>query len=1208
MPPRAQRVTDFLDWLRERGGGFEAGDQQYLAAHELLETMAALGQWPTSEDQWRTLLATVVCSSALQQEQFYELFDTWFGKAPEQRVDGETEGFEERSGGRSTRRRLYVWAGIAASVLLLATGLAPTTTEPTAPSKQLPTTAAVRDDAKEALPSQVTLTVQQVSGQPLRYAAAYFGGRVAKTDAEGQAVLNYAGLPSAKYVLVTRVGFTPRIAGLPAADTTIQLSAAQNEGGFPGWWGRHSDAVRVCSIVAPIAIFLGWTILLLRRALELRKWTTPLEPRMRRLGLSIGGGPLFRGSDIRELAIALKRRRVELSHDLNPGRTAEATSRNAGYFTPVAAELTAEPDYLFLGERKNLRDHQARLHDELAQRLRDHDVAIQRYYFQSDPRVCTDLKGGVYSPAELAALHPRHEVWLALDSSRCVDPVRGGEVKWWNSLRQWRDRVLLSSTLPPCDLDVRVAEPTRQGLEALALGTPNSPRTRTPYPSVLTEQPERWLDRSEPPPAAVSRLIAQLARYLGSHGHSLLQACALYPSVVWNITTTLAGELVPLDEVESTLDRLSALPWFRHGMMPDWLRVRLVKGLGPNEARARAALRRYLQTSADAVRRNQEALDFAPSRKAAARRYGPIRDHIYLSFVRGRRLDRLSVEAPRGWRRFLRESMWLRVAAGLIMMLAAVTGATSAVNWISQRSVEQEARAKPPGGPGSAFVARMLDVAEALESTPIAPSGLKAAGMYSAYASDVLNVQDPLLSLQGDAAGFIKSTMGRFNVGVDRFGHDNSPQVGTLIVTAGLDDGGLVKASAAGGVQVFDVARPIPVSDVAFIADLTKLELRAPTYATVPQPPVAPPKPAGRPSIRSGNTTAIPKPSPAPAAVDAVDTTRLKEGQQQTNVTSTPTLANSAPAPITNAAVVDGGTAAAANTAPQRATQPPILVPNSAGKLDATVGPSTAKAATAAASGTSPCVALTMHERTFQSLTLPGSTTRVTLGLSDLYRISRGDDASKLYFINPDVSGPLNFNKGVLSAKPDLTFSFSKYKQFAPFSYGNERYTLTIDQVHHSCIGNGCQTADLTLCVLAHGISASETDSTGAPNPIDGEVTDVTVPAARKWTDTKLEVRQGQTINFYASGQIQWSKGDNARVGPGGSSWKIDARLGSYPVRGMGAGGLIGRIGEKGTPFAVGEKTTIVAPASGRVYLGINDNIFTENSGQFDVKIKVARP
>jgi hypothetical protein len=51
------------------------------------------------------------------------------------------------------------------------------------------------------------------------------------------------------------------------------------------------------------------------------------------------------------------------------------------------------------------------------------------------------------------------------------------------------------------------------------------------------------------------------------------------------------------------------------------------------------------------------------------------------------------------------------------------------------------------------------------------------------------------------------------------------------------------------------------------------------------------------------------------------------------------------------------------------------------------------------------------------------------------------------------------------------------------------------------------------------------------------------------------------------------------------------------------AGALIGRIGN-GAPFALGNQPTIVAPGSGVLFLGVNDDEHADNKGNFQVVVK----
>jgi len=47
---------------------------------------------------------------------------------------------------------------------------------------------------------------------------------------------------------------------------------------------------------------------------------------------------------------------------------------------------------------------------------------------------------------------------------------------------------------------------------------------------------------------------------------------------------------------------------------------------------------------------------------------------------------------------------------------------------------------------------------------------------------------------------------------------------------------------------------------------------------------------------------------------------------------------------------------------------------------------------------------------------------------------------------------------------------------------------------------------------------------------------------------------------------------------------------------------LIGRVGN-GQPFAIGAETDVTMPASGRLYLGVNDDYVRDNTGDFIVEM-----
>jgi hypothetical protein len=110
----------------------------------------------------------------------------------------------------------------------------------------------------------------------------------------------------------------------------------------------------------------------------------------------------------------------------------------------------------------------------------------------------------------------------------------------------------------------------------------------------------------------------------------------------------------------------------------------------------------------------------------------------------------------------------------------------------------------------------------------------------------------------------------------------------------------------------------------------------------------------------------------------------------------------------------------------------------------------------------------------------------------------------------------------------------------------------------------------------------------------------VTAVANSGWTDTGIEVRAGQPLYFQASGQWRW--GPNRRDGAEGENNSPVNR--NRPLPDRPAAALIGRIGDRAEFFFVGnDPGPYRARASGRLYLGINDDVLTDNSGGLRVTV-----
>jgi Ca2+-binding EF-hand superfamily protein len=109
----------------------------------------------------------------------------------------------------------------------------------------------------------------------------------------------------------------------------------------------------------------------------------------------------------------------------------------------------------------------------------------------------------------------------------------------------------------------------------------------------------------------------------------------------------------------------------------------------------------------------------------------------------------------------------------------------------------------------------------------------------------------------------------------------------------------------------------------------------------------------------------------------------------------------------------------------------------------------------------------------------------------------------------------------------------------------------------------------------------------------------VIVEANQRWVDSGIDVQLGDSITVSAEGSVQLSANGNDRATPGGSV--TGRRADAAPIRGESAGALIARIGSS-APIFIGENDSIASvPASGRLYLSVNDDHLADNSGQFRV-------
>jgi len=121
------------------------------------------------------------------------------------------------------------------------------------------------------------------------------------------------------------------------------------------------------------------------------------------------------------------------------------------------------------------------------------------------------------------------------------------------------------------------------------------------------------------------------------------------------------------------------------------------------------------------------------------------------------------------------------------------------------------------------------------------------------------------------------------------------------------------------------------------------------------------------------------------------------------------------------------------------------------------------------------------------------------------------------------------------------------------------------------------------------------------------------VDARSQWVETGLNLKAGESITIRASGEITAGKSSTLnqdfKIGPEGTFFYTDEVADkSFPLAAAASGpaacfGLIGRIGN-GSPFVVGDQSSLRVKSSGPLMLGINDFKHSDNAGQFEVSIE----
>lgn len=112
----------------------------------------------------------------------------------------------------------------------------------------------------------------------------------------------------------------------------------------------------------------------------------------------------------------------------------------------------------------------------------------------------------------------------------------------------------------------------------------------------------------------------------------------------------------------------------------------------------------------------------------------------------------------------------------------------------------------------------------------------------------------------------------------------------------------------------------------------------------------------------------------------------------------------------------------------------------------------------------------------------------------------------------------------------------------------------------------------------------------------------VFITPTQPWVDTGVSVSAGSMLTITATGEMDWDTdntcpaGQSCTVGPDGQNPGVPCPVGDVLAPVFACYSLIGKIGD-GTPFEVGAGfKSPSAPASGELYLSVNDGYFADNT------------
>lgn len=333
------------------------------------------------------------------------------------------------------------------------------------------------------------------------------------------------------------------------------------------------------------------------------------------------------GLSARRVADRLRFSAPMAMRSLDVDRSLTATLAKGGFFVPVRRQRVRRAEHVILIRQDHSGTHEP---DRIARFAGDLDRAgthVKCFHYGPDPGLLRDPAALGSPPIDLRVLretYPDARLTLISDGRELLHPLKGTPVaRLVDPLRQWTNRAVLTP-VPFGEWGLReyrvsqalgcpVGRADSTGLADLAaVFAPRRPAGLPPVAgpgragpaevrawlarvrawrgrdSLTARWPDmlRALDASAsyaaPDPDSLRQLIDDLAEWLGTDTFRWLCAVAAYRQLRPALTRWIGTQFPNPDQPvfsEAGYAKLSLLPWFSTGMMPEWLRPALIGAL-----------------------------------------------------------------------------------------------------------------------------------------------------------------------------------------------------------------------------------------------------------------------------------------------------------------------------------------------------------------------------------------------------------------------------------------------------------------------------------------------------------------------------------------------------------------------------------------------------------------------------------------------------